>query len=770
MTEGYGRRLRVIIHGAVQGVGFRPFVYRLASNLDLAGWVINDSSGVQIEVEGPTEKLRDFQTRLEAERPPLAVILSLEGSWLDPVGFTDFRIEESAGKGVPTVLVLPDVATCSDCRSDIFETGNRRHGYPFTNCTNCGPRYSIISGLPYDRPMTTMARFPLCPACDDEYKNPEDRRFHAQPNACPTCGPKIELWEMSGEVVAGKGEALREAAKAIQGGKIVALKGLGGYQLLVDAGNEEAVARLRKRKHREEKPLAIMFPHLKEMKKACRVSPAESRLLLAPESPIVLLGRKPDYDSLASNVAPGNPYLGAMLPYTPLHHLLMAKLDFPVVATSGNLSEEPMAIDEQEALERLGGIADAFLVHDRPILRHVDDSIVRIVNGRELVLRRARGYAPLPLTFSPGPLAERLAKAQVLAVGAHLKNSVVLATDGRAFLSQHIGDLATTEAYNAFERVITDLSRLLEFELDTMACDLHPDYLCTRYAEKSATEMGVPLVRVQHHEAHIASAMAENDLSGPVLGVAWDGTGYGTDGTVWGGEFLVGDPSGFTRVGHLRPFRLPGGDMAAREPRRSALALLHDMGQEAEPEALTFSASELATLTSMLDRGYNAPVTTSAGRLFDGVSALLGLKRKNAFEGQAAMSLEFALPPLAKATKQSPYPMGIAPSTRDARFQLDWGQMVEHVMEDRNKGVRPNRISARFHNGLVEGLVSVAHQVNNRNVVLSGGCFQNLYLTERTIARLVEEGFAVYTHQRVPPNDGGIALGQAVMAAFESRG
>jgi len=748
--------------------------------MGLVGWVINDSSGVQIEVEGSAERLREFQVRLEADRPPLAVILSLESSWLDPVGFGKFRIEQSAGEGVPTVLVLPDVATCPDCHTDIFETGNRRHGYPFTNCTNCGPRYSIIRGLPYDRPMTTMAGFELCRVCDDEYKNPNDRRFHAQPNACKVCGPRVELWDEQGRTIERGGVAIWQAAEALRHGMIIALKGLGGYQLVVDADNEEAVARLRKRKHREEKPLALMFFDLNAIKKACHVTEAEARLLGSPESPIVLLRRRLATD-LAPNVAPGNPCLGVMLPYTPLHHLLLARLDSPVVATSGNLSEEPMAIDEQEALERLKGIADLFLVHNRPILRHVDDSIVRLVNHRELVLRRARGYAPLPITFSPGHLADRLAKTEVLAVGAHLKNSVALATKGRIFLSQHIGDLATAEAYNAFQRVIADLSRLLEFKPDTVACDLHPDYLCTRFAEELVAKQGLPLVRVQHHEAHIAAAMAENDLTGPVLGVAWDGTGYGRDGTVWGGEFFVGDYSGFERIGHLRPFRLPGGDIAAKEPRRSALALLHEMGLEPDTKALdlvlALAPSEMQTLTTMLDRGYNAPVTSSAGRLFDGVSALLGLRQKNAFEGQAAMALEFALPAPAKAAAEPPYAMPLGRPTGPARhggagdpsgLALDWGPMVEGVLADKARGVAPSKISARFHNGLAEGIVAAARQAGQSRVVLSGGCFQNVYLTERTTARLAEEDFAVYTHQRVPPNDGGIALGQAVMAAFKS--
>ena len=768
MSGDEEHRLRINLHGAIQGVGFRPFIYRLATTMGLTGWVINDSTGVQIEVEGPADRLREFQTQIEANKPPLSVILSLESTWFDAVGFSNFVIKESARLGTPTTLILPDVATCPDCVEDIFDTGNRRQDYPFTNCTNCGPRYSIISGLPYDRSLTTMARFDFCSDCAAEYRNPEDRRFHAQPNACPACGPHLGFWDQGGVELAQKGKALERAVDFLRQGRIVAIKGLGGYQLLVEAGNETAVARLRHRKHREEKPLALMFPDLEGVQVVCQVSPAEARLLQAPESPIVLLKRREDDESLATNVAPDNPYLGVMLPYTPLHHLLMAKLSLPVVATSGNLTEEPMAINEREALERLGNIADGLLVHDRPILRHVDDSIVSIVNNRELVLRRARGYAPMPLTFSPGSLADTMARMGILAVGAHLKNNVVLATGGRVFLSQHIGDLATTEAYNAFQRVIADLGRLLEFVPEVVACDLHSDYLSSRFAQELAAEEGLPLVTIQHHEAHIASAMAENELEGPVLGVAWDGMGLGKDGTVWGGEFLTGDLSGFERVGHLRPFRLPGGDMAAREPRRSALALIHELGQELErePKGLGFTTSEMATLRSMLEQGYNAPLTTSAGRLFDGIAALLGQKNKNVFEGQAAMGLEFTLPRLDAAVQQEAYPMAITPSGRGAKFQLDWGALVENVIEDRSRGVGLPKISARFHNGLVEGIVRIAHQVNDHNVVLSGGCFQNRYLVERTVTRLREDDFAVYTHQRVPPNDGGIALGQAVLCAY----
>lgn len=580
-------RAKIIVRGAVQGVGFRPFVYRLATELNLVGWVLNSAQGVFIEVEGTKEVLDHFLLRLEKEKPPRAGIQSLEFSFLDPIGFDSFEIRQSDGSGERSVLVLPDIATCSDCLREVFDPADRRHLYPFTNCTNCGPRFTIIESLPYDRPNTSMKQFTMCPECQKEYDDPLNRRFHAQPNACANCGPHLELWDERGDVLSRYHDALLEAAKIVQGGKILALKGLGGFLFIVDARNEAVVILLRERKHREEKPFALMYPSLDLVKEQCEVSEFEERLLLSPESPIVLLSRKQSID-IAASVAPKNPYLGVMLPYTPLHHILMRELHSPVVATSGNLKDEPICTDEHEALDRLHGIADVFLIHNRPIVRHVDDSVVRVVLGRELVLRRARGYAPLPIHLKE-------ALPNILAVGAHLKNTVALSVGKEIFISQHIGDLETKEAYSAFCKVIGDFRQLYEATPEFIACDMHPDYLSTKYAE----DWGTPVIPVQHHHAHVAACMAENELEGPVLGVSWDGTGYGLDGTIWGGEFILTDEISFKGVGHFRQFRLPGGESAIKEPRRTALGVLYEIfgGKVSERKDLipiqSFSEGEL---------------------------------------------------------------------------------------------------------------------------------------------------------------------------------
>ncbi|MCX8103930.1 MAG: carbamoyltransferase HypF, partial [Candidatus Bipolaricaulota bacterium] len=559
-------RLKIAIHGAVQGVGFRPFVYRLAIELKLTGWVLNSAQGVFIEAEGTKEQLEEFVRRLERDKPPRAFLQSLEASWLDPVGYTAFEIRHSDESGQKIAFILPDIATCPDCWREIFDPNNRRYRYPFTNCTNCGPRFSIIEALPYDRPNTTMKIFRMCPDCQAEYENPLDRRFHAQPNACPQCGPHLELWDAKGTVLAQHDDALCQAAEAIRVGQIIAVKGLGGFHLICDARNDDAVQELRRRKHREEKPFALMYPSLELVQAHCEVSPLEERALTSPEAPIVLMRRRESVQ-IASSVAPRNPYLGIMLPYTPLHHLLMAELGFPVVATSGNLSDEPICTDEHEALIRLKEIADLFLVHNRPIARHVDDSIVRIVGSQELVLRRARGFAPLPITL------RNPERRTVLAVGAHLKNTVALAVGSTVFISQHIGDLETAEAFGAFQRVIQDFERLYDAQPSVIAHDLHPDYLSTQYAQGRKPRT----VGVQHHYAHVLACMAENELDSSVLGVSWDGTGYGLDGTIWGGEFLRATRESFTRVAHLRTFRLPGGERAIQEPRRSALGVLYEL-------------------------------------------------------------------------------------------------------------------------------------------------------------------------------------------------
>ncbi len=789
-------RLKLVVRGAVQGVGFRPFIHRLASELTLCGWVNNSSQGVFIEVEGLRVDLEKFLLRLDTEKPPRSFIQSLETSWLDAVGYDDFEIRHSESGGNKTALVLPDIATCPDCLREILDPNDRRYRYPFTNCTNCGPRFSIIEALPYDRANTSMKSFTMCPQCQAEYDDPANRRFHAQPNACPVCGPHLELWDLDGRILSKHDKALPAAAEAIRSGQIVAVKGIGGFHLMVDARNEAAVSRLRERKHREEKPLALMFPSLESIKTVCEVSALEERWLRSAEAPIVLLKRIPGYKSQTANsVVFGNPNLGVMLPYTPLHHLLMAELNFPVVATSGNLSDEPICTDEREAVERLRDIADVFLVHNRPIVRHVDDSVVRVMLNRELVLRRARGYAPLPISLKSKIQSPK--SKGILAVGAHLKNAVALAVGNQVFISQHIGDLETEEAYTAFQRVISDFEKLYDTKPEIIVADLHPDYLSTKFAQekvaqvsspagsssipaaRSTTERGCFLnpqagspryLNVQHHIAHVLSCMAENELSPPVLGISWDGTGYGLDGTIWGGEFFHIKDETVERVAQFRPFRLPGGDKAVKEPSRVATGLLYEMFGEAAfeqkelPPIAALSPIELSAVKGMLARNLNSPLCCSVGRLFDAVASLIGLRQQIRFEGQAAMELEFALEGI---ETDETYQLAIG--HRQSPFQLDWTPMVEAILSDMKRGLPIGEISAKFHNALVEAIINVAKHAGKSRIVLSGGCFQNRYLTERTVQRLQKEGFQPYWHQRVPPNDGGIALGQIVAALRAER-
>jgi len=793
-------RLKVTVRGAVQGVGFRPFVFRLAQELGLTGWVNNSAQGVFLEVEGPRVSIDSFRNRLERDKPPRSFIQSLESVWLDAKGYADFSIRESDPGGDATAIVMADIATCPECRAEIFDPQNRRYFYPFTNCTSCGPRFSIIDALPYDRANTSMRRFLMCAACQAEYEDPANRRFHAQPNACPTCGPQLELWDNGGHALA-PGDHSRNvlilAAEAISAGRIVAVKGLGGFHLMTSAGDDQAVQRLRERKHREEKPFAVMCRSLEALHAICEVSAMEERLLRSPEAPIVLLRRSPaaEGSAVSPSVAPANPYLGLMLPYTPLHHLLLSFIEGPVVATSGNLSDEPICTDEREALERLNGVADFFLVHNRAIRRHVDDSIARVVARHEQVLRRARGYAPLPFQVrsagevrsaeggvrneasrqpiqvdAAAPLNSGLrlpdsaiGPPTVLAVGAHLKNAVALAIGPQIFVSQHIGDLETVQAHDAFKRVITDFQRLFAAPATLIVSDSHPDYLSSEYARNA----GMPCRTVQHHVAHVLACMAENQLEPPALGVSWDGTGYGLDNTVWGGEFFRIHETGFDRVAHLRQFRLPGAEQAVREPRRSAVGVLFEaLGPEVFEKAelgplAAFSSVERATLRAMLERKINSPLTSSVGRLFDAVASLAGLCQVGRFEGQAAMRLEFAL-----STQELPdaYQVTLDESTKPT--VIDWGPAVTALLHDLANGIAVPVISARFHNMLAEAIVQVARKTGLPSVVLSGGCFQNRYLSERTIQRLTQEGFRVYWHQRIPPNDGGICLGQVIAARW----
>jgi hydrogenase maturation protein HypF len=753
--------MHMAVRGAVQGVGFRPFVFRLAADLRLNGWVVNSPQGVFLEVEGPLPALTSFLVRIQQEKPPRAFIQSLEHRMLDPAGYTGFEIRASSTTGAKSALVLPDIAPCPDCLREIFDANDRRHLYPFTNCTNCGPRFSILRALPYDRPNTTMAAFAMCPACRAEYEDPANRRFHAQPNACAACGPQLALWNPAGTPTACGHDALLNAAAQIRMGSVVALKGVGGFQLVVDARNEQAVATLRRRKHREEKPFAVMTADLPGAMELCEVGDLEARLLQSPEAPIVLLRRREDGSrstAVAGDIAPGNPFLGLMLPSTPLHHILLRELGFPIVATSGNISDEPICTDEHDAVDRLGEIADAFLVHNRPIHRHVDDSVVRIILGRELVMRRARGYAPLPVSINHGV-------PDLLAVGPHLKNTVAVCHDRDVFLSQHIGDLETEQSLRAFRRECAALQDLFGISPLQVVSDLHPEYLST----KAAKETGLPVVPIQHHWAHVASCMAENGLEGDLLGVSWDGTGFGADATIWGGEFLVPDGSSFRRAAHLRTFRLPGGNAAIREPRRAAAGILFELQgagfseREAPASVRAFSTAEIVLVRQMLARSVNAPLTSSAGRLFDAVASLLDVRQQCSFEGQAAMELEFLAD---RGSDDTVYPFGLGASGQENTLVVDWGPMIEAILDERRQGASRESAALRFHNTLATIIVRVAEQLGRQRVVLTGGCFQNRILTERAVRALEKGGFHPYWHQRVPPNDGGIALGQIQAAAL----
>ena len=751
-------RWAITVRGVVQGVGFRPFVYNTARALGLSGWVKNESGTVRIEVQGPMASLDQFLIALQGRHPPQARIDQVEVVHKPrrDAAPREFRIRRSAKRGAPRPAIPADLATCAECLQEIRTPGERRHQYPFTNCTNCGPRWSIIERLPYDRPRTSMAGFVLCPACRTQYEDPADRRFHAQPIACPECGPQLTWLDASGVRAAAGAEALQRTVEAIRAGRVVALQGLGGFQLICDATNRRAVSALRHRKHRPDRPFAVMLASLDEVRARCEVSAEEAAALQSPQAPILLLRRRmsPPSDDVAPEVAPGNPYLGVMLPYSPLHHLLMAAVERPVVCTSGNLSDEPMAIETEDALERLGGIAESFLVHNRPIVRPVDDSVARLGPEGLQLIRRARGYAPLAIDVGvSGPV--------VLAVGGHLKNTVALSLGSQVVVSPHVGDLDGVLSLEVHRRAIADLVRFFRVTPQVVACDLHPDYASTRHAEAVAAQWGAPLARVQHHEAHVAACMAEHRLTGPVLGLAWDGTGFGPDGTVWGGEAIECNGTAFRRLAHLRQFALPGGDRAVRQPRRSALGVLYELlGPEAQGHAAVwFRPGEKKYLFQTLGRLRLSPRTSSMGRLFDAVAAVCGLSTVVSFEGQAAMALEFA----ADRDGTEAYPLPLSAGDGPAPDQAavgDWGPMVRCILADLAAGEPVARISTRFHNALADWAVAVARLWGGSQVVLSGGCFQNALLTEWTRSRLLDAGFRVFLHRQVPPGDGGISLGQ----------
>lgn len=757
------RRVCLQLEGLVQGVGFRPYVHRLALSLGLEGWVANSSLGVTIDIEGTGWAINSFLSRITSQLPPLAHVNRMRTDELPLTHHSDFKICESISEPTKAALVLPDIATCDDCLMDILDSSNRRYLYPFTNCTNCGPRFSILSALPYDRANTTMNRFEMCVACRAEFESSTDRRFHAQPIACPDCGPQLTLLDTYGEVLTKGHEALLGAVKELRYGKILALKGLGGFQLLVDARNENAIIELRRRKMRPHKPFALMAPSLSFIEALCNVSEIERELLTAPYAPIVLLRRRDysinDHFLPIELIAPANRLLGFMLPNTPLHHLLMRDFSFPVIATSGNLSNEPIAIDETEALDRLKEIADLYLTHDRPIACPLDDSVIRVMSERPLTLRHARGYAPLTVKLnktSPG----------LLALGGHLKSAAAIASGSQIVLGPHVGDLDTATARKTYANTVNRLKDLHSIDPAIVVCDCHPDFHSSHFARQSSMQV----VEVQHHIAHIASCMAENEVDGPVLGVAWDGAGYGGDGTIWGGEFIVVDGPSSQRVAHLLPFRLPGGEKAVSEPRRSAIGVLFEafgviaLNNEQFEPIRSFSARERRILVQMLTRNLNAPYTSSVGRLFDATASLLGLVQRTTFEGQAAMALEFSLDE-SFPSRRYDCTVEASKDVADNPLILDWRPMIQALLDDIARGAATSHMAAAFHNGLVEAIATVAKHIGIPTVVLTGGCFQNKYLAEAVVKRLLQERFEPVWHQHVPPNDGGLALGQAVWAA-----
>jgi hydrogenase maturation protein HypF len=766
-------RRQIEVSGIVQGVGFRPYIYRLASGRGLKGTIRNTPAGVTIEIQGPAETVQNFVERLPAEAPALARITSLAVHDVPCNGDQDFRIVESHEQEKVHTLISPDVATCTDCLSELFDPSDRRYRYPFINCTNCGPRFTIIRDIPYDRPTTSMAAFPMCPACLAEYKNPLDRRFHAQPNACWDCGPRLELWDKSGEQIDCR-DPIAEVVSRLHAGFVVAVKGLGGFHLAVDATNPAAVALLRLRKRRVEKPFAMMVPDVQAAGEFCELDEPARAVLQSIQRPIVLLrktplsGRTPSV--ISDEVAPGNSYLGIFLPYTPLHHLLLAEGGFKaLVMTSANLSEEPIAIDNREAVHRLSGLADCFLLHNRDILLRCDDSVVRLVGGVTRQVRRSRGFVPVPVFL-------KHEQPSVLAVGGQLKNTICLTQGKHAFLSQHVGDLENVESYRFFHEAIEHLERILEIRPEIIAYDLHPEYFSSKWALQQS---GVRLVGVQHHHAHIASCMAENHLEGRVIGFALDGTGYGSDGHIWGGEVLIADYEDFERAAHLEYVSLPGGEAAIREPWRMAVSYLaHHFGHEfLKSEFLKPEFSKLDVpfvrqldplrvdvLLRMMEQGVNSPLTSSCGRLFDAVAALIGIRQEVNYEAQAAIELETAI---AESEDDTGYPLELLPD-RDG-WIIGTRCLFEALLEDLGRNLPVASISRRFHNGLVEGFVQSATRLRKKTalnrVCLSGGTFQNVYLSRRLEARLSEAGFEVFIQKEVPPGDGGLSLGQALVAA-----
>jgi hydrogenase maturation protein HypF len=779
---------QIIIKGIVQGIGFRPFIYNLATELGLKGWVNNSAEGVTIQVELNSVELDIFVNRIKAEKPLQSEIYSLEIQQLNWVGYKQFIIENSdtINNVKKSAIVLPDLSTCQECLREIFDPQNRRYRYPFTNCTNCGPRYSIIQDLPYDRLSTTMSKFKMCVECEKEYHNSKNRRFHAQPNACQKCGPRLELWDKKGNCLASFDEALKQSCELIREGKILAIKGLGGFHLIVDARNNEAVKTLRKRKNRPHKALAVMYPNLEQIKVDCLVSNIEKDILLSPASPIILFKKvgklntinqegflspntRNNNSFICEEVAPKNNYLGVMLPYTPLHHLLLKELNFPLIATSGNQKNEPICIDELEALTRLNSLADYFLIHNRPIFRAVDDSIVRVIDNQIMILRRGRGYAPLPIKLED---SQREKSEKILALGGHLKNTIAIAFNQQIFSSQHIGDLDTPETIKTYKKTINNLSKIYEFKPDLIVCDAHPDYFSSQYAEELSNDKKaqIPVIQVQHHLAHIFATIAEHNLKLPLLGIAWDGTGYGLDNTIWGGEFFYISDTEIKRIASFLPFPLIGGNQAILQPKRIGLALLNLVYNSFVniPKNLpiidSYSPQQLKNFQTIIDKKINTPLTSSVGRLFDGVASLLNIIDNITFEGQAAMELEFLVNDL---NPDKTYKFNWQYNQNICNY-IHWQSMIKEIVNDYLGKESLSLIATKFHFTLVEIIKQISQTVDIKNIVLSGGCFQNKFLLENTISMLRLNNFNPHWSQKIPINDGGLSVGQIAFIAMNN--
>ena len=754
-------RKNVIIKGIVQGVGFRPFIHKLVQNYNLSGWVLNSNQGVEIEVEGKEEELNNFISDVKKKLPPLARIEKVEVNQLPLMGYKGFSIKKSMVKEEDSfVLVSPDISICEDCLQELFDPHNRRFRYPFINCTNCGPRFTIIKDIPYDRKKTTMNNFKMCSLCQGEYDDIEDRRYHAQPNACADCGPQISLYQ--NEIKLEGIDPVEKAVKLLKEGKIGAIKGLGGFHLACDATNNKAVARLRRLKNREAKPFAIMSSDLEKIMQYCKLGEKEKEWLVNRARPIVLLQKKED-SLISPLVAPRNNYLGVMLPYTPLHYLLLKDNFTALIMTSGNITDQPIIGDNLEALEKLDGIVDFFLSYNRDIFNRCDDSVIKIINNDNMFFRRSRGYVPHPIILD-------FKLKEVLALGGELKNTISFSKENYIFLSQYLGDLKSVETLEFFKESIRSFKKMFRVKPEIIACDLHPDYLSTQYAEEIKIKKGLEVVKVQHHHAHIVSCMAENNVKEKVIGVAYDGTGYGDDGNVWGGEFLLCDLKKYSRVGHLKYYPLPGGDKAIVEPWRMAYSYLYSIyGPRAKKIDIDFNRrmdyDKLSIIEKMIDKNINSPLTSSCGRLFDAASSLIGIRDEISYEGQAAMELESFC---ASGIKER-YNFCICKEGEE--FIIDPQEIFIDIIKDLKEGIDKKVMAAKFHNTVSEFTVDLCGKIRENiginEIALSGGVFQNKYLTEKVIFSLEDKGFKVYIQRKVPPNDGGISLGQAVVAGYK---